>query len=251
MPGTADKVKFGVKNVHYALLTDEGTPSYDTPVAIPGAVSLSLEASGESTPFYADNMQYYVTVSNSGYETELEVAIFPDSFLMDVLGYTQSTTDKVLTENSNTQPKPFALLFEEAGDQIAGDVGKLHQIGNGLRPEPHATALRRCAQFVSNGVGCQALIAQRQPSHAELARLRHKLGTARAARKRDHFQLVRMAANNIQRLRANGPRRPQNRNTTTLIRHKGYNLRKPEERRISRKPRTGSHTGPAVRRGPA
>ena len=66
MPGTADKVKFGVKNVHYALLTDEGTPTYDTPVAIPGAVSLSLEASGESTPFYADNMQYYVTVSNSG-----------------------------------------------------------------------------------------------------------------------------------------------------------------------------------------
>ena len=96
MPGTADKVKFGVKNVHYALLTDEGTPTYGTPVAIPGAVSLSLEASGESTPFYADNMQYYVTVSNSGYETELEVAIFPDSFLKDVLGYTQSTTDKVL-----------------------------------------------------------------------------------------------------------------------------------------------------------
>lgn len=117
MPGTADKVKFGVKNVHYALLTNGGTPTYDTPVAIPGAVSLSLEANGESTPFYADNMQYYVTVSNSGYETELEVAIFPDSFLKDVLGYTQSTTDKVLTENSNVQPKPFALLFEEAGDQ--------------------------------------------------------------------------------------------------------------------------------------
>ena len=117
MAGTADKVKFGVKNVHYALLTNEGTPTYETPVAIPGAVSLSLEASGESTPFYADNMQYYVTVSNRGYETELEVAIFPDSFLTAVLGYTQSTTDKVLTENSNVQPKQFALLFEESGDQ--------------------------------------------------------------------------------------------------------------------------------------
>ena len=153
MPGTADKVIFGVKNVHYALLTDEGTPTYDTPVAIPGAVSLSLEASGESTPFYADNMQYYVTVSNSGYETELEVAIFPDSFLMDVLGYTQSTTDKVLTENSNTQPKPFALLFEEAGDQ-SGTKFVLYNC-TATRPNaggrrsppicPPRTAARRCA----------------------------------------------------------------------------------------------------------
>ena len=39
-----DKVKFGIKNVHYALLTDETTPTFETPVAIPGAVSFSLEA---------------------------------------------------------------------------------------------------------------------------------------------------------------------------------------------------------------
>ena len=32
-----DKVKFGIKNVHYALLTDETTPTFETPVAIPGS----------------------------------------------------------------------------------------------------------------------------------------------------------------------------------------------------------------------
>lgn len=112
----ADKVKFGIKNVHYAVLSDETTPTYETPVAIPGAVSFSLEANGDTSPFYADNMQYFVTVANNGYTGDLEVALFPEQFLTDVFGYTFSTQDKVLTENATVQPKSFALLFEEAGD---------------------------------------------------------------------------------------------------------------------------------------
>lgn len=112
----ADKVKFGIKNVHYAVLSDEATPTYETPVAIPGAVSFSLEANGDTSPFYADNMQYFVTVANNGYTGDLEMALFPEQFLTDVLGYTSSTQDKVITENATVQPKRFALLFEEAGD---------------------------------------------------------------------------------------------------------------------------------------
>ena len=60
----ADKVKFGISNVHYAILDGENN-TYGTPVAIPGAVSLSLEPSGDTTPFYADNIQYFVAVANS------------------------------------------------------------------------------------------------------------------------------------------------------------------------------------------
>ena len=111
----ADKVKFGIKNVYYAVMSAD-TPTYETPVAIPGAVSFSLEANGDTTPFYADNMQYFVTVANNGYTGDLEVALFPAQFLQDVFGYTESTTDKVITENATIQPKQFALLFEEEGD---------------------------------------------------------------------------------------------------------------------------------------
>jgi phi13 family phage major tail protein len=110
-----DKVKFGIKNVHYAVKTDD-TPTYETPVPIPGAVNFSLEANGDTSPFYADNMQYFVTVANNGYTGDLETAMFPDTFLADIFGYSASAKDKVMTENATVQPKQFALLFQEEGD---------------------------------------------------------------------------------------------------------------------------------------
>lgn len=87
--------------MHYAVQTEEG---YDTPVAIPGAVSLSLEQQGEISPFYADGIVYYQSASNGGYSGDLEVALVPDKFREDVLG--EETDSKgVLFENSNAETK--------------------------------------------------------------------------------------------------------------------------------------------------
>ena len=56
----ANKVQYGLKNVHYATVT-VGTNSvtYGTPVAWQGAVSLSLSAEGDTNDFYADNTFVY------------------------------------------------------------------------------------------------------------------------------------------------------------------------------------------------
>ena len=61
----ANKVKFNIKNCHYAPVDSDG--KYGTPIAMPGAVNLSLSVQGELSKFYADGIAYYTSSSNGGY----------------------------------------------------------------------------------------------------------------------------------------------------------------------------------------
>ena len=114
---TPNKVRFGLKNVHYATVTfaTDGTPTYGTPVAIPGAVNLSLSRTGETYNFYADDGVYYEMGNNAGYEGDLEIAMIPDGFRTACLGETLDNKN-VLMEEGNPTPGHFALLFEFTGD---------------------------------------------------------------------------------------------------------------------------------------
>lgn len=112
-----NKVKFNLKNVHYAKLNidSEGVVTYEKPVAIPGGVELSLDAKGDTEEFYADGMVYYTSTANNGYEGDLEIALVPLSFETDILK-NELDDNKVSVENSNTESAEFALLFEFDGD---------------------------------------------------------------------------------------------------------------------------------------
>lgn len=115
-----NKIKYGIKNVYYAVATiaANGSATYTTPVALPGAVSISLDPQGDTTPFYADNIVYYTSIANNGYEGDLELAKIPDSFLIDVLGYEEDKND-VLFENAGAEVVHFALIFQFEGDKHA------------------------------------------------------------------------------------------------------------------------------------
>ena len=116
MPETSNKVKFGLSNVHIAKITEaDGEITYGTPFAMPGAVSLTAEPEGETTPFYADNIQYYVAVANNGYTGDLEIAMTPKEFLTQILGQ-EEDTNGALFESSDDVNARFALMGEIEGD---------------------------------------------------------------------------------------------------------------------------------------
>ena len=117
MPTRKNKVRFNLKNVHYATLSFEasGTPSFGTPIPVPGAVSLKITPKGEAEKFYADGGVYYIVNNNAGYEGELELAIIPQDLCAYGLGET-TDSNGVLVERSDAEFKPFALLFEFDGD---------------------------------------------------------------------------------------------------------------------------------------
>lgn len=123
---SANKVKYGLKNVHYALVTEtvatDGTgaitSSYGSLKALAGAVSLSMSSSASRSVFRADNEDYFVSYGQGGYEGTLEVARVNEDFLKDVLGLKEDT-DKILVEDSDAfkTVNYFALVFEFDGDQ--------------------------------------------------------------------------------------------------------------------------------------
>ena len=86
MANKKNKVKFNICNVHYAPITvaEEGTVSFGTPVPMPGAVSISMDPTGEPESFYADGIEYYVINNNQGYDGDLELAMIPESFRTDI-----------------------------------------------------------------------------------------------------------------------------------------------------------------------
>ncbi|MGG6437376.1 major tail protein [Saccharococcus caldoxylosilyticus] len=112
-----NKVTFGLEKVHIAYLnTTTPTPTWETPIAIPGAVRFSPEPQGEESTFYADNGPYFTYTSNNGYNAELEMANIPDNILAEMLGW-EIDANGMLVETTDGMPKEFALLGQILGDQ--------------------------------------------------------------------------------------------------------------------------------------
>lgn len=117
----ANKVKFGLSNVHIAKITygtdGNGNPTitYGTPFALLGAVNLTLDAEGDTSDFFADNTKYFQASANNGYSGSLEVAMINDKFRSDILGETTDSKGAMI-ENKDDTISDFALGFQIEGD---------------------------------------------------------------------------------------------------------------------------------------
>lgn len=118
----ANKVKFGLKNVHYAIATESTTlgvttTTYGTPEAWAGAVSLEINpTSGDASVFRADDSDYYiVSGSSQGFDGSFECAYVPEKVETDVLGMTKDDNG-VIVEYASDEVKYIALMFEISGD---------------------------------------------------------------------------------------------------------------------------------------
>ena len=123
----SNKVKYNLKNVHAAKLTEsvvDGVTSfsYATPKAIPGAVSISLDAEGDSSPFYADGVVYFRTSSNNGYSGDLEMALIPEWFRTEIL------REKLDNKGVLVDFK-FGKPNEKYATQVRQYIGYLRQMG--------------------------------------------------------------------------------------------------------------------------
>lgn len=116
-----NKVKYGLSNVVIWPIesTDTtGKPTYGEKIIIPGAVDLTMDPEEDATPFYADNVVYYMTQSNNGYSGTLEIALVPETFYSKVLGQ-RTDNAGVMVESTDDKAREFAMAFQFEGDQHA------------------------------------------------------------------------------------------------------------------------------------
>ena len=110
------KIKYGLRNVHYSIVTETTvngvtSSSYSAVKAWPGAVSWTLDAAGEDTPFYADDSVYETLSSNAGYTGTLETALIPEDVYLNVFNQTKNA-DGLVIEKASESKKYIAIMTE-------------------------------------------------------------------------------------------------------------------------------------------
>lgn len=113
-----NKVKYGLAKLAVAVATigADNSATYGDPIMNPGARSISLEPQGELEKWYADNIAYYVSNVNNGYEGDLEVARFIDAVKAAIWNIA-TAANGIQYEDADTEAVHFALMFEFSGDK--------------------------------------------------------------------------------------------------------------------------------------
>lgn len=105
-------IKYGISEVYYSLILNGRT--YDTPVAMPNCVSISLSPIGSIIPVYGSNQEAFSLEVRNGYDGSLEFLLIPDDFRINILGDT--IVNGIQVEANSAVSKEFGLTFVFEGD---------------------------------------------------------------------------------------------------------------------------------------
>lgn len=110
---------FGVRNSHFAEVTDEATLTYKKPVHVPGTVEISMEPSVETGTSHADNEVWLEEQQDNGgsgtmsfYDTESSDEV--RKLIAELVGW-EIMEDGRTNLKANKKPKPFAFMCEQPG----------------------------------------------------------------------------------------------------------------------------------------
>ncbi|MEG0015745.1 MAG: hypothetical protein RR842_13390 [Gordonibacter sp.] len=110
---------FGVKNAHFAPMTDEDTLTYDVPVPVAGTVEIKMEPSVESATSFADNEVWIDKQQDNGGSGTMsfyDVESTPElrALIAKLVGY-QIAEDGRTILSADVTPAPFAFMCEQPG----------------------------------------------------------------------------------------------------------------------------------------
>lgn len=101
----------GLKNFHVAVLTDEATNTYATPVKLGPAIEANVTPNFESATLYGDDRPIESATSMSGIEVEINVADLSPEHYELLMGVTKNA-DGVIIDNIEDVAPYVALMFE-------------------------------------------------------------------------------------------------------------------------------------------
>ncbi|MGL5972422.1 MAG: major tail protein [Oscillospiraceae bacterium] len=174
----ANKVIIGLENFHIALITSYDAVTkkytYGTPTRVPGLVSLDISTSGGENTFYADNIAYFKSNTNQGYELKITIANLTEFIREEVLGE-KKQLNGLRVEFANAIPKDCAILFEVSGDtegeryvfyNSTMSRPNINRSTKGENAEPQTNELTLKATARENDKAVKAFITEKDTAYA-------------------------------------------------------------------------------------
>ena len=113
-----NKVRFGLSNWTVFKRVDDvnNAPAWGSPVHIPGVTQCTRTAQVNSTDFYADNILYFRSNSDTGDEITVNAALIPNEVKAWMLGWKVDANGALVRVTDGT-PAEFAMAYQVEGDK--------------------------------------------------------------------------------------------------------------------------------------